>query len=240
MNSKTFFIEKVIEESGVENPRLLELGCGTARYMPSVLEKYPNITYVGLEPYKPSFKKAVENVGDMEQATLYNQLGYGDIEGVKPESFDVVMSVSALEHVKGLGRFIEMSGKYLKPGGLMVHRYDLGHALNPSSLKERLQVFLGNVFPWVLPEDKFVRYVSEGEVEGYFNENQCIPYRYTYHQMPNHKKLARFAHDDPEFLGAIYELSEWEWKHAGLIRRINTKERERLFPSVAIWGKKKS
>src|SRR5690606_22791918 len=111
-NSKTFFIEKVIGECGGEAAaplRLLDLGCGTAAYIPYLLKKFEHLEYVGLEPYGPTFKKAKENVGDHPRARLFNQLGYTDMEGVEKGSFDVVMSMSALEHIKQLDRFIALS-----------------------------------------------------------------------------------------------------------------------------------
>lgn len=238
MNSKTFFLNTMISENGTGPLRILEMGCGTARYMQSVLDKNPHISYVGLEPFRQSFEVAKSLIGSRENVTLHNQLGYGSIEGVSDESFDIVYSISALEHVKDLGAFIEMSARYLKKGGLMVHRYDLGHALYPASLKERFQVFLGNQFPSILSEHKFVRYVGESEVIKHFNAVGCVPYRRTYHQMPNHKLLAREVETVTELESALDSINLWEWKNADFFGKIPSNRRERLFPSIAIWGRK--
>lgn len=239
MNSKTFFLQKLIEESGLRAPRILELACGTARYMPFILKQYPEVSYVGLEPHKASFDKAVKNIGSLPQVTLYNRLGYGDLENTESESFDIVFSISALEHVKNLPAFISMSGKYVKRGGLLVHRYDLGHALYPTSLKERFHAFLGNTVPKILPVDKFVRYVPEHEVVALCSDVDCIPFKSTYHQMPNHKSLEKASVGNISLEKAMEELSAWEWKYENEFSRLSVHVREMLFPAVAVWARKK-
>jgi SAM-dependent methyltransferase len=238
MSSKPFFIQKLIEESGLANPRILELACGTARYMPEILKKYPGITYTGLEPLKSSYDEAVKNIGSLPQVTLCNRLGYGNLEGVPPESFDIVYSISALEHVKDLPAFIAMSGMYVKKGGLLVHRYDLGHALYPVSLKERFHAFLGNTLPALLPVDKFVRYVPEGEVVTLCTDVDCLPYKSTYHQMPNHKSLEKASVGNPQLTEAMAELYAWEWKYEKDFSGLPVRLREALFPAVAVWARK--
>ena len=120
----------------------------------------------------------------------------------------------------------------------MVHRYDLGHALYPGNMKERFHVFLGNTFPNVLPETKFVRYVPMHEViscyEKYLRQS---PYRYTYHQMPNHKKLTKEISTRKLSPSALDAVNEWEFKYADTFNSLPLPARERLFPTIAIWGK---
>lgn len=239
MSSKPFFIEKLIEESGLTNPRMLELACGTARYMPEILKKYPGITYTGLEPLRSSYDEAVKHIGSLPQVTLHNRLGYGELENVPPESFDIVYSISALEHVKDLRAFITMSGTYVKKGGLLVHRYDLGHALYPTSLKERIHAFLGNTMPALLPVNKFVRYVPEDEVVSLCKAVDCIPFTSTYHQMPNHKSLEKASVGNGALEEAMKELYAWEWKYEKDFSTLPVRLREALFPAVAVWTRKK-
>ena len=239
MSSKPFFIEKLIEESGLTNPRMLELACGTARYMPEILKKYPGITYTGLEPLRSSYDEAVKHIGSLPQVTLHNRLGYGELENVPPESFDIVYSISALEHIKDLSAFIKMSAHYVKKGGLLVHRYDLGHALYPVSLKERFHAFLGNTMPALLPVNKFVRYVSEDEVATLCRDNACDPFKSTYHQMPNHKSLEKASVGTSALEEAVAELYAWEWKHEKDFSTLPVRLREALFPAVAVWTRKK-
>ena len=242
MNSKEYFFNAVLKEStqGENTPiRVLELGCGTAFYVPEMIRQYQNLTYIGVEPIDASYKKASETLKDVPRTELFHQLGYQSIEGLKEESADIVVSFSALEHVKQLDQFMELGAKYLKKGGLMVHRYDLGHALYPGSLKERVHVWCGNTFPSVLPERKFVRYLSPKEVARHFERLLgSKPYRYTYHQMPNQKWLEKEIDAQNLSREMIEEVYVWELKYAGTIHALPDTKKERLFPTVALWGKK--
>ncbi len=148
----------------------------------------------------------------------------------------ITQSLSVLEHIKQLDRFISLSAKYTKSGGLVVHRYDLGHALAPHSLKERLHVIAGNHCPQILPERQFVRYVGVPEVEALYRKVQLTPIDTTYHQMPNHKHFEKYFRDMNST--AVDELFAWEMKHQSDFKSIPESERERLFPAVAVWGEK--
>lgn len=238
---KEQFIESVVDEvvarTGSDRPlRVMDLGCGTAAYAPAFLKKYPNVEYVGVEPIPTSFAAAEKNLAGLPNAKLHFKLGYDEVPDEKEASFDLVFSLSALEHIKQLGRFIALSAKYLKAGGVLMHRYDLGHALSPHSLKERFHVFMGNNFPAILPERQFVRYVGVPEVECLYKESGVNPTKVTYHQMPNHKHFEKFFKTSNST--AVNDLFAWEMKHQSCIREIPERERERLFPAVAVWGEK--
>ncbi|MFM2381852.1 MAG: Methyltransferase domain [Candidatus Parcubacteria bacterium] len=243
MTSKEFFFDVAILEAmggNLQQPlRVLELGCGTAKYVPAMIEKYPNLTYVGVEPIDASFARAQKNLNNVLRTQVVHQLGYDTIESVDVASFDLVISFSVLEHVKHLDRFLTLGAKYLKQGGYMVHRYDLGHALYPTTLKEMFHVWVGNTFPSVLPERTFVRYVPQTEVADHFKTLLHVePYKYTYHQMPNQKRLEE-ALRNIGYEGPLMEsVFAWEFEHAEDFARIPTRTREKLFPTVAVWGRK--
>lgn len=244
MNSKEYFFNEVITEvngsSDTKRPvRVLELGCGTAKYVPAMIEKYPQLEYVGIEPITLSYNKAKEILKNTPRTQISAQLGYNKIEGLVDGSFDVVISFSVLEHVKQLGRFMEMSARYLKKGGVMVHRYDLGHALYPTTLKEHLHVWLGNTIPSVLPERTFVRYVPMVEVSKHYTRVLgSDPYKYTYHQMPNQKTLVKELDKQGISNQSMSEVYAWEFKYASDFAKLSLPIREKLFPAVAVWGKK--
>lgn len=240
MNSKEYFFDQVIKEvNGGGTIRVLELGCGTAAYVPAMIKKYPQLEYVGIEPIEASYKNAQKNLSETPRTKISMQLGYDFIPGLDDSSFDVVISFSVLEHVKQLGRFMALSARYAKPGALVVHRYDLGHALYPVSLKEHLHVMLGNSIPAMLPERKFVRYVPLQEVKDLYKEViGDFPYKYTYHQMPDHKELAKVLDKSAASSEVMEELYAWEMKNAGMFHAMPIRKRERLFPTIAVWGKK--
>lgn len=218
-------------------PRIMDLGCGTASYVPSLMERFPNFEYVGVEPIAESFAAAEKNLANVPNAKVHFQLGYDSVSNETEGSFDLVFSLSVLEHIKQLDKFIVLGAKYVRSGGLMVHRYDLGHALHPHSMKERLHVILGNTVPNILPERQFVRYVGVPEVKALYEQCGVIPKDVTYHQMPNHKRIEKFFKKSST--NVIDELFAWEMKYQTEFKEIPEVERERLFPAVAVWGEKR-
>lgn len=218
-------------------PRIMDVGCGTASYVPSLMERFPNFEYVGVEPIADSFAEAEKNLANVPNAKAHFQLAYDSVPDESEGTFDLVFSLSVLEHVKNLDSFISLSAKYVKSGGLMVHRYDLGHALHPHSLKERLHVIMGNTIPQILPERQFVRYIGVPEVEEHYRNNGVTPIDTTYHQMPSHKKFEKFFKESDT--KAVDELFSWEMKHQTEFKKIPEKERELLLPAIAVWGEKK-
>ncbi len=216
--------------------RVLDVGCGTANYVPGLFEQYPDITYVGIEPIPASFEKAQNYTDGIEKATVHFGLAYDALEGCEDESFDLIISLSVLEHVKNLKGFVQFCDRYLASGGLMVHRYDLGHALYSHSWKEWVHVRLGNNVPSILPETQFVRYVPEPEVRDNYEAFNITPTKTTYHQMPNAKALEKHLTNVDST--AIEELFAWELAHQEEFVAIPIEVREKLFPSIAVWGEK--
>ena len=238
---KEQFIVEVVREGvrragGGRAVRVLDLGCGTASYVPALVEQFPDIEYVGVEPIESSYQAALKNLASIERAKVHFQLGYESIPNEAGSSFDVVFSLSVLEHIKHLDRFLALGTKYTKSGGLVVHRYDLGHALHTHSFKEGIHVKMGNVIPWILPERQFVRYVPEIEVKALYRAQGVTPIQTTYHQMPSHKAFEKYCKRTSG--EAVDELYTWEMKYQELIRSIPLVDRERLFPAVAVWGEK--
>ena len=238
---KEQFINYVVGEAvrragGARAPRIMDLGCGTASYVPSLMEKYPNFEYVGVEPIAESFAAAEKNLANVPNAKVHFQLGYDSVPNEEDKSFDLVFSLSVLEHIKQLDRFIALSARYVKDGGLLMHRYDLGHALHSHSIKEKLHVFLGNNFPQILPERQFVRYVGVPEVESMYEKNSIKPFDVTYHQMPSHKGFEKYFKElDTD---AVEKLFDWEQTYQAEIKTIPEAAREKLFPAVAVWGER--
>ena len=238
---KELFIVEVarvaVERASVgSSVRVLDLGCGTASYVPALIEQFPQIEYVGVEPITASFAAAEKNLTGIAKAKIHFKLGYDSVPDETEATFDVVFSLSTLEHVKQLGRFIALSAKYTKQGGLVVHRYDLGHALHPHSMKERLHVLLGNTIPSLLPERQFVRYVGVPEVEAHYLASGVTPIRTTYHQMPDHKAIEKYFTKSTSHI--IDDMFTWEMAYQDDIFKIPVVARERLFPAVAVWGEK--
>jgi len=239
MNSKQYLAKKLelfFNPSGVT--KLLDLGSGQSKNIIPLLEKYPNLYYVGVEPQTSEANIAQKLLSKFPHAKIYNQLAYDPVPN--ENDFDICVSLSVLEHVKQLEKFLINSIKAVKSGGRIIHIYDLGHALYPKSLKEKFQIFLGTKFPWILPEKKFVRYLDVKQVSKILIDNGATVEKITYHQMPNHKAfLKNFQADTPEKLKLVEEIMEWEYKVSKFLPELDQKQRELLFPTINIQAIKK-
>lgn len=225
-----------------KNLRILDLGSGQSKNFLSFLKKYPNTFYTGIEPNKKDADRASELLYDFPNAKIYNRSGYEIIDDLG--EFDICISLSVLEHIKQLDKFLENSVKNVRSGGQIIHFYDLGHALYPTSLKEMIQVFLGNNFPKILPENKFVRYVDEENVKKILTKAGAEIKKVSYHQMPNLKKLFSLLSKKVSFIEEeIKEIERefflGEFKISKFLSSLNKKEKEKLFSSICIWAVKK-
>jgi hypothetical protein len=146
----------------------------------------------------------------------------------------MVFSLSVLEHVKSLPIFIDYSVRMARPGADVIHLYDLGHALYPSGLKERIQTKLcGTGLLRFFPEHKVARYLATEDVRKLL-EGSCDIKEVTFHNMPSLVALSKRVVDE----GLMREIVAFESAHAGKVA--DMKLREKLFPTVCFWTKKKN
>jgi cyclopropane fatty-acyl-phospholipid synthase-like methyltransferase len=235
---KEHFIETLRAVLGITGKtKILELGSGQSRAVLSLLDKFPEMTYVGIEPNKKDAELAQSLLKKFPHAKVFNRLAYEKIE--KYDNFEICISLSVLEHVKQLKKFLAASVASVKTGGQKKHRYDLGHALYQTSLKEKIQVYCGNHFPRYLPENKFARYVNQKLVCEMLEKSGAEIQNVTYHQMPSHKAfLKHFKTDTPDKRALAAEILLWEDRVSKFLPEMNEKTRELIFPTVAIWAQR--
>lgn len=235
-DNKEHFIRRVLTDLFPQgNVKILDVGCGRAHNWRNLLTEFPNLSYHGIEPDPKSAESARKNLEGLPNVRITDGLFYASDEN----DYDLCISLSVLEHVKQLPKFLKASVDAVKKGGVIIHRYDLGHSLFPSSIKERFQVFLGNRFPKVLPEHKFVRYLSDAEVSEILKASGATTFRRTWHQMPDHKKVLRLIDTSTsEGESLSKDLCDWEFKASEIIPDLSAEAREELFPSVAVWARK--
>lgn len=239
---KTIFLEKFEEDIEKGNIKsICDFGSGESLNFIPLLEKYPDLVYVGIEPSKFHADRAKDHLSRFKNISIYNTDGYTPPSGEEDRwgKFDLVISLSVLEHIKRLEDFLKNSMDALRVGGRFVHRWDLGHALHPSSPKERLQVWLGNHFPSILPEHKFVADLRPDKVAGILEKFGAKVEGRTYHQMQDHKKFLQYLGEAVgENEKMVRELVEWDFLVSSLVEKINEDDRLKLFPAVALWGRK--
>ncbi|KKM10317.1 hypothetical protein SY88_14540 [Clostridiales bacterium PH28_bin88] len=111
---KEMVYELLLPEPGM---RLLDLGCGTGNYALELARRGLKVTGIDISAamLAEARRKAAEAGLDLE-------LVEGDIHRIKlePESFDLVLSVTALEFFPQPAQVLEKAFKALKTGGRMV------------------------------------------------------------------------------------------------------------------------
>ncbi len=238
MKPSKHFLEERLRNKLRNHPdaRVLELGCGRAEVASRLLNEFPSITYVGIEPEVESFDQARKNLPSGPRVTLLRGFGYGDVqEPALQEPFDFVLSLSVLEHVKDLGRFLAYAARMAKPDGEVIHLYDLGHALYPSGIKEWLQARIcASPLLRFVPETKVARYLATEDVRRLIESAGCRVDNVTFHNMRSHVALLKAVQDDPDVMKRV---NDFEQANCSTVSDMKT--REKLFPSLCFWSVKR-
>ena len=99
---------------------MLDLGCGEGRHIFGVMEKFPDLKCIGLDPHIESLDKAFEGLKFLESIsnTKTNFLsGSAYSLPFSDNSFDLVVCSEVLEHLHDYKDAIKEINRVLKPGG---------------------------------------------------------------------------------------------------------------------------
>jgi SAM-dependent methyltransferase len=149
------WIERYAVQQGRKS-RILDLGCGAAINFVNLLQSYPEISYVGIEPSRESYLKAQQNLSGLN-ARLINSSGYRAYDVLR-EKFDIVVSFSVLEHVYKRLAYLRSAKECLKANGYFLINYDSGHF---RTNKERLIGTIGRVLARFGDEKYYQVFVKE-------------------------------------------------------------------------------
>lgn len=230
-----FFILDGIRKMLLKNPllRILDIGSGQSRNFVSLLREFPLCTYVGVEPCKKEYIAAERFLAPYTQARVIN--GFADTRNLG-QQFDIAVSLSVLEHIKYLHEFFAFAARHTATGGKNIHLYDLGHALYPCSLQERLHVLMCRLplLCRLVPRSYWTSYLSPGKAkaiaEGYGFSCDEI----TYHNCPNHVEIIKAIKDESEAHFVLQSICALERIASNLFNGTKTRK-EMLFPSIALW-----
>lgn len=112
--------------------RIVDLGCGTGSNFVELLERHPNVRYVGVEP---TFEAATKARHALPGAEIINEAAYD----VRVEPAHAVVSFSVLEHVVDRPRYLEAARANLRVDGRLYLNYDSGHFVADADLRERMK-----------------------------------------------------------------------------------------------------
>lgn len=221
-----------------KNIKILDIGSGTSQNFIKILKENSGFHYTGIEYSEKSIKIAKKNLEDLNFRILR---GFGENqETLEFESFDFIISLSVLEHVKHLDNFLENTSAYLKKGGKLIHRYDLGHAIYPSTKREKLKVYLSNNFSFLISKKHFTCYPSLDNIKKKLFTLGIDDIKVTQHQMPSLKKsiniLSKLGNSDM-LISEILNIEERVFER--LEPLLDQKIKDELFPTILLIGTKK-
>jgi SAM-dependent methyltransferase len=233
---KLQLIDWLFAEFGGRPARVLDLGCGTAANFETALRRHPNVSYTGVEQNREALAQAKELLAGLSNVELYE--GFGERFG--GADFDLVISLSVLEHVKHLHPFLSVSVQAARPGSKILHRYDLGHALFPSTLGERLRVGMAKRVPALVPAARFTTYPDVDSIVSRLSGLGVVDIAVTQSQMPSLKAAMNLldAERDLDMAARIAGLEADLWDR--LQARLAPGQRDRLFPTVIVSGYRSS
>jgi ubiquinone/menaquinone biosynthesis C-methylase UbiE len=99
---------------------MLDLGCGEGRHIFGLMEKFPDLKCIGLDPHLESLEKAFEGLKFLESISnsKTNFLsGSAYSLPFSDDSFDLVVCSEVLEHLHDYKDAIKEINRVLKPGG---------------------------------------------------------------------------------------------------------------------------
>ena len=231
---KTAFLDSVLKPFQGRPVRMLDLGSGTSSHAADLLQRHPHVTYTGVEPNPHARAAAARLLASVPRATLED--GWGESLAARyRNTFDVTVSLSVLEHVKRLDEFLLTSVAVTASGGLVAHRYDLGHALYPASVRERVAVWCARTLPWAVPATRFTSHPDENRIVETLSASGLERVSVEYGQIHGLKlAMNHAALLDPVLVQRIIELDR------ALAERLSGQlpaiERLRLFPSITVRG----
>jgi len=90
------YLRKILEDKPKKKLKLLELGCGTGRFLGFLAQLFPNIEVWGSDYAKASIKYAKENYAKWGVKFVWGKV---QKTGLKAKMFDVVISSHVIEHI---------------------------------------------------------------------------------------------------------------------------------------------
>jgi ubiquinone/menaquinone biosynthesis C-methylase UbiE len=160
--AKQWILHDIEGSLGYESVRILDLACGTAWIWETFIKTYPNAKITGLDTDERAIdeaRKKYEGVSNIEVRVFDAQKSFEN------ESQDIVVALSAIEHVVDREAFLKTVWDALKPGGRAYLNYDSGH-FRSSNIKERIMVPVSQILALFGLEKWYMKQVSDVDFRG--------------------------------------------------------------------------
>lgn len=137
--------------------RVLDLACGNGSVWPAFLSSHPAVRVIGVDTDAEAIRSGQKTFSGNTQIDLR----VFDAQHPLPDgSFDVVVALSAMEHVVDHPAFLKTAWTALKSGGIAYLNYDVGH-FRSHDWKERLMVPVSQLLARVGIEGPYMKQVDD-------------------------------------------------------------------------------
>jgi 2-polyprenyl-3-methyl-5-hydroxy-6-metoxy-1,4-benzoquinol methylase len=157
------WIENYIQEHG-ESIRILDMGSGTSKDFIALLQRYPDVQYIGIEPFAAACELARKNLQG-ENVKIVNDSAYDMMGRIVHQPFDILVSFSVMEHVVQRQRHLTSAANCMHENSHFLINYDAGHFVFPNGFKERAKTIIGPLLALFGIERYYQRFVKENDFQ---------------------------------------------------------------------------
>lgn len=226
-SAKQWILSDIEQRFGQASLRILDLACGSAWVWEKFVEVHPEMKIVGVDTDAAAIQegqKKFESKPSVELKVFDAQ------QTVKEELFDVIVALSAIEHVVNKPAFLRTVFEALKPNGLAYLNYDDGH-FRSANLKERLMVPVSQILAKFGKEKWYMKHVDDVEFKNQIEKQGFRVLKIRKHNLYPLKGFMRGASQDAlemwfafeEKLGELYASEKLDcvmWSTTIVVQRI--------------------
>lgn len=111
------FLEKILQDIQLSKcKKILEVGCGAGNFVRALAYFCPQASVIGIDPYLKEWWKT----GEASDANWEIRIGDGQNIPYPADTFDLIVSIAAFEHIPSPEKCLKEIKRVLKPKGLFI------------------------------------------------------------------------------------------------------------------------
>lgn len=154
--AKQWMLEEIHRLADGRSLRVLDLGGGSGRIWQTFLASHPNVHVTVVD----TDAKAISDGTGMYQNNTQMEFRLADAQRPIDGAFDVVMAMSAIEHVVDRPAFLKTVWSALPSGGTAYLNYDVGH-FRSKNIVERIMVPVSQLLALFKVEGPYMKKVDD-------------------------------------------------------------------------------
>ncbi len=174
-DAQTKKFQLICDRIGIQgDEKILNIGCGFGSFERYLFEHYPDIQVTGVTPSSVQathLRECLDNpqciLSPKKFTLMKNDFNSIDTNDLETESFDLIVSIGLLEHVRNMNKFNQKVFEYLKPNGKAFHHFIVSKFPIPQFLSSN-KTLIGNYFPGgrIWPYKTIIQNNGHLELEG--------------------------------------------------------------------------